>query len=321
MGDDSHLSRAPLRKSPGQVLRYLLQAMRPEQWIKNAPVFAGLVFAKEHLLTRFDTVAKVVVAFILFCFVSSAVYLINDVVDVENDRLHPDKRRRPIPAGDLSPGSALAAAILLSIACLGGIAVYLLSAPAPDPGWGWFGAVLAIYFIMQLAYIFRLKHIVLLDIFVIAGGFVLRAIAGAMVISVQITPWWLLSVFLLALFLGLGKRRSELRLDTSEVAGARPVLDDYSVIFIDYLLLIVVACTIVVYSIATFAAPLARQMSYPYLMTTIPFVIFALFRYLYLIVEGERGGEPAELLFRDRPFFVTILLWGIIVLVIQVGRV
>ena len=298
----------------------LLRAMRVKQWVKNVFVFAGIVFAEERLLTQGDAWLKVSLAFLFFCFVSSSVYLINDLADLEQDRQHPQKRLRPLAAGQLSPRLAGVTAILLPIGCFALIVSIVVTTRPTDAGWAWFGLFLLLYLILQLAYTFLLKQIVLVDVFAISAGFILRAVAGAAILLVNITPWWLLSLFFLALFLGLGKRRNELQVLGQTAGNHRRTLQEYSPQFLDYLLLIDIASTIVVYSLATFTAPLGAHMAYPFLMLTVPFVVFALFRYLYLIIQKGKGGEPADLVFHDPPMLVTIISWGLLVLATQIVR-
>ena len=315
------------RAGAGDSAKHLLLAMRPKQWVKNAFVFLGIVFAEQHLFTQVWAVGRVLVAFILFCLVSGCIYLINDLADIENDRKHPRKRHRPLASGRLSPTLAYWAAILFSIGALSFPFVLGLGAQGDVSGaglWqrleasralGWyaFGAILVMYFALQLAYTFYLKHVVILDLFCIAGGFVLRAVGGAAVLQVTIAPWWLVCVLLLALFLGLGKRRNELLVLESGAGSHRRILQEYSPHFLEHLITIDVACTIIAYSLATFTAPSAPQEPYPLLMATIPFVIYSMFRYLYLMYQRGEGGTPEELLFKDRPLLIAILLWGLLV--------
>lgn len=314
--------------NPATSLRFLLKAMRPKQWVKNAFVFAGIVFAGQHLFTQPWALARVAAAFVLFSLISGCVYLINDLADIEQDRQHPRKRYRPLASGQLSPKLASGAAIGISVVSLA--SPFLLGAIVPLPsgaaplwqrlessgalGWYAFGLVLLAYFILQLEYTFRLKHVVILDLFAIAAGFVLRAVGGAVVLQVIITPWWLVCVLLLALFLGLGKRRNELLVLESGAGSHRRILEEYSPHFLEHLITIDVACTIIAYSLATFTAPSVPQKPYPLLMVTIPFVIYALFRYLYLMYQRGEGGTPEELLFEDRPLLVSIALWGALVI-------
>jgi 4-hydroxybenzoate polyprenyltransferase len=262
--------------------------------------------------------------------ISGCVYLINDLADIENDRQHPRKRLRPLASGRLSPAFASSAAVVMSIGGL--VAPFAIGALIPVVagsagfwerlyearalGWYLFGVILLAYFLLQLAYTFYLKHVVILDLFCIAGGFVLRALGGATVVQVTISPWWLVCVLLLALFLGLGKRRNELLVLESGAGSHRRILEEYSGHFLEHLITIDVACTIVAYMFATYLAPGVPQKPYPLLMATIPFVIYALFRYLYLMFQKGEGGTPEELLFQDRPLLVSIALWGSLVVAI-----
>jgi 4-hydroxybenzoate polyprenyltransferase len=324
------------QSSPVEALKYLLLGMRPNQWVKNAFVFAGIVFAEQHLFTEPWALGRVALAFVLFCIVSGCVYLMNDLADIEQDRLHPKKKFRPLPSGRLSPTLARGAILVLGLSSLllpWFIALSGSSQTLPRPGglsmvraWakqlfidgtlGWyaFAVILLSYFLLQVAYTFRLKHVVIVDLFCIAGGFVLRALGGAAVLQVLITPWWLMCVLLLSLFLGLGKRRNELMVLEGSAAGHRRILQEYSLPLLDNLIGIVVACTILVYSQATFDAPSVPRRPFPFLMITIPFVIYALFRYLYLIYQKGEGGTPEELLLKDRPFFFSIAIWAILVM-------
>lgn len=320
MNQDAGPSTTYPRTSARGTLVNLLRAMRVKQWVKNIFVFAGIVFAEERLLTQGGALLKVSLAFLFFCLISSSVYLINDLADLEQDRQHPEKRLRPLAAGQLSPRLAGVIAILLPIGCAALIVSFVITTRPMDAGWAWFGLLLLLYFILQLAYTFLLKQIVLVDVFAISAGFILRAVAGAAILLVNITPWWLLSLFFLALFLGLGKRRNELQVLGGTAGKHRCTLQEYSPQFLDYLLLIDIASTIVVYSLATFTAPLVTLMKYPFLMLTIPFVVFALFRYLYLIIQKGKGGEPGDLVFHDSPLLITIVAWGFLVSTTQIVR-
>lgn len=300
--------------STATTLKYLFKAMRPKQWVKNAFVFAGIVFAEQHLFTNGWALAKTGAAFVFFCLISSSVYLINDLADIERDRQHPRKRMRPLASGKLSPTLARTTAIILSLGCLASSAAIAFTAAPEDLGWTWFSLVLLLYFVLQIAYTFALKNMVIIDLFAIAAGFVLRALGGAAILSVTITSWWLMCVLFLALFLGLGKRRNELQVLENGAGDHRRILQEYSPHFLEQLLTIDVACTIIAYSMATFTAPSVPKEPYPFLMLTIPFVVYAMFRYMYLIIQKGEGGEPAELLFRDRPFLISIVSWGLLVL-------
>ena len=280
----------------GETLAGLLQSMRPRQWPKNGVVLVGLVFARE--LGRPDLVLRAVAAAVLFCLLSGAVYLINDLLDVPKDRLHPVKRSRPLAAGRLSPVVAWVAA---GCAIVGG----LLAAYALSPA---FCGVAAGYLGLQALYVAALKHVVILDVLALAGGFVLRAVAGAVVVSVPISPWLYVCTMLLALFLALGKRRQELILLDAGAGGHRPALEQYTIGLLDHLIQVVTTSLLLAYMLYTFSAEnLPKNHA---MMFTVPFVLYGIFRYLYLVhVRGE-GGSPEEVLLRDRPLALCVLLWG-----------
>jgi 4-hydroxybenzoate polyprenyltransferase len=290
----------------------LLRAMRPRQWVKNIFVFAALAFS-EGRLWRFwvdpRPLLMVLGAFALFCMAASAIYLVNDLVDIEKDRAHPKKRNRPFASGRLSPTVGTVASVAMII-------VVVPAAALLDPSLR-FLAVLATYIAIQgFLYTYWLKNVVLLDILVLAAGFVLRAIGGAAVVGVLITPWLLLCMLLLALFLGIGKRRHELVLLEEGAGEHRRILQEYSLPMLDQMMSIVTASIIMAYSITAFLAPVAPQEPYPMLMVTIPFVIYAIFRYLYLIYIRGEGGSPDELLLKDLPLAGSVVLWGISVLAV-----
>lgn len=277
--------------------RALLRELRPKQWTKNALVLAGLVFSLRLLDP--SAVVKALAALLIFCAISSAAYIINDLADLERDRLHPLKRHRPIASGALSVGLArgvAAALLLVSVA----VAV-LLSWP--------FALVALTYFGVVVLYSFYLKHIVLVDVFAISSGFVLRAVAGTVVLGVTLSPWLLVCTVLLSLFLALAKRRHELVLLAEDAGGHRQILDEYSKPFLDQMIGIVTSSTVIAYSLYTFDAENLPENNS--MMLTIPFVLYALFRYLYLIYQRNEGGSPETLLLRDRPLLITILLWGL----------
>jgi 4-hydroxybenzoate polyprenyltransferase len=287
----------------------LLRAMRPKEWIKNLFVLLAIAFSQDLLWLQFESIAIVAVAFVLFCMVASAIYLINDLVDIEKDRTHPKKRYRPLASGRLSPTVAVVAAIGLLVAALplGFVLDYVSRARDLD-----FGIVLLAYFLVQgLAYSFYLKHIVILDIFTIAAGFVLRTVAGALVLDIAITHWLLLCMGLLALLLGLAKRRAELVLLESGAGEHRRILDEYSIPLLDQMISIVTAATIIAYSLFTATAETLPHNPFPVMMITVPFVIYALFRYLYLMYQRGAGGNTADILLKDRPFALSIVLWGL----------
>lgn len=285
------------------MLRLLLKAMRPRQWTKNLFVFAALVF--DGKLFHLDDFLRTLGAFALFCLVSSAIYLLNDIFDVESDRQHPLKRNRPIASGRLPIPLALTAAILLAVGSL--LASLAL-------GWA-LALTILLYLALMLAYSRWLKHVPIVDVLVIAAGFVLRVHAGTTVVAVErFSPWLYVLMTLLALYLGFGKRRAELALLASDATSHRKVLDGYTIPLLDQFITIVSGTTIVAYSLYTFFRPEAPANHT--LMLTIPFVMYAIFRYLYLIQVKQIGGEPEEILLTDRPFQISLLLWGLTVLAV-----
>ncbi len=292
-------ARANVRAVPYGALFRLL---RPRQWTKNAIVFAALVF--DHRLLDFEKFAIVVGAFVAFCLASSAVYLINDLRDVESDRLHPAKRSRPIASGLVSPRLALATAVVL-------LSVALPMAAALKPQ---FALVVAAYVLLMVGYSLFLKQVVILDVFSIAAGFVLRAAGGAVVIGVPISPWLYVCTILLALFIGFGKRRHELLLLEGAAGSHRRNLDEYSSELLDHFILISAAATVMAYSLYTFAAEsLPDDHS---MMLTIPFVLYALFRYLFLVHRRDAGGSPEQTLLNDMPLLACIVAWGVVTIAI-----
>lgn len=282
------------------MLSDLIGSMRPRQWPKNAFVFVALLF--DGKLLDLPSVLAVLGAFVLLCLMSGAVYIMNDLADVESDRLHPTKKNRPLASGRLNPRVAGAASFLLAAASL--IAGYFLSLEL--------AVILLLYLLAQIAYTFRLKHMVLLDVLTIAAGFILRIAAGVAVIDVErFSPWLYVFGGFLALFMALGKRRAELVLLGGGAATHRAILQDYSLDLIDRLQGIVTTSAVVAYSLYTFLAEGLPQNHA--MMLTIPFVLYGIFRYLYLIhVRGE-GGAPEEILLRDRPLQITLLLYGVMV--------
>ncbi len=278
-------------------LAILIRAMRPTHWLKNGVVFAALVFG--HRLADPISIVRTVLAAAIFCLLSSAMYLVNDVRDAERDRLHPIKRQRPVAAGLLSPGLALASAGgLLLVAALGAAALGAA-----------FFAVCAAYVALMTAYSWGLKQVAIVDVLVIAIGFVLRAASGALAIDVTISPWLLVCTMLLALLLGFGKRRHELA-TLGNAAAHRRNLDDYTLPMLDQFVAIVAAATVIAYAVYTFDAPNAPGDHR--MLLTIPFVLYAIFRYLFLIHARNEGGSPEALLLRDRPLATAILLWGVV---------
>jgi 4-hydroxybenzoate polyprenyltransferase len=303
-----------VERSFAQRAAALFKGLRPKQWMKNLLVFAGFIFTLNAEWRPFSPemwgfLGRTACAFALFSLISSSIYLLNDIRDVEKDRLHATKRNRPIASGALSPKLALAVALVLMPACL--VLGFMLS-PA-------FAAVLAGYLVMQFGYIFALKEVVLLDVFVLALGFVMRAVSGAVVIGVTISPWLYTVTLLGALFLGLCKRRSELVLLDQDAASHRKILAKYTPSLLDSLISIVASSTVMAYSLYTFTSP--RQPSNNLMMLTIPFVIFGLFRYVYLAHTHNAGGSPEEVFLKDKPLIGTLGLWVVTtLLVLTLGR-
>ncbi|MBK9749977.1 MAG: decaprenyl-phosphate phosphoribosyltransferase [Chloroflexi bacterium] len=274
--------------------------MRPKQWTKNVVVYAGIVF--DGQLFNVDAFLRITLGFVLLCLISSSIYLINDLVDIEADRQHPKKRFRAIPSGQLPVPIAIGSAIILVITTLGiGFAL--------SP---YFAAVLLTYLIIHLLYSFYLKHIVLLDIFAVASGFILRVLAGVTLVQVMaFSPWLYASIGLLALFLVIGKRRQELVMLADKAGSVRATLDSYNLPLLDDMLRMVTTATLVTYILYTIEAPSILLAGTNLALLTVPFVLYALFRYLYLIhVKGE-GSAPDEVLLKDRPLLIAILLWGL----------
>jgi 4-hydroxybenzoate polyprenyltransferase len=284
-----------------QLLAYVA-ALRPKQWTKNAIVFAALVFD----LKLFDLHRLVLAsgAFVCFCLVSSAVYIVNDLRDIESDRLHPRKRQRPIPSGQISSTTAWG---MVAVLILAGVPVGLLLQPE-------FGAVLLCYLVLMTAYTFVLKHLVIVDVFAISAGFVLRAAGGAIVLDVPISPWLYVCTVLLSLFIGFGKRRHELLLLDDTAGLHRRNLDEYTPELLDQFIMISAAATIMAYSLYTVEAEtLPDDHS---MMLTIPFVVYAIMRYLFLVHRRDGGGSPEQILLSDMPLLGCIVLWGIVAVAI-----
>lgn len=288
----SHINR-------DSALTMIFKSMRPKQWTKNLILFAGLIFSQKIMQEGF--VLKTFFAFVIFCLLSGSVYLINDMVDVEKDRKHPKKRYRPLASGNLSIKTAVTATIFLTVFSL--ISAFELRTI--------FGAVSLAYFLLTLSYSFKLKNIVIIDVIVIALGFTLRAIAGAVVIAVNISPWLLVCTFLLALFLALTKRRHELILLDDKAQSHRKILDEYQPEMLDQMISVVTSSIVMAYSLYTFTAGHSI-----YLMGTIPFVVYGIFRYQYLAHSTDIGGTPENALLKDPPMVINILLWVISCLVI-----
>ncbi|MGQ9457129.1 MAG: decaprenyl-phosphate phosphoribosyltransferase [Anaerolineae bacterium] len=281
----------------------LLKTMRPKQWVKNIFVFAALVFDEKLFQPPF--LLRTTAAFVLFCLISGTVYIINDIADREKDRQHPTKRDRPLASGRLSPQVAWAGAAAFFVCSTAG-------AFALDPALG--GVILG-YFVMQVAYSFLLKDLVIVDVLAIAAGFLLRVQAGVITAhATRFSPWLYICMTLLALFLGIGKRRGELVLLAGNAENHRRVLDEYNLHFLDEMIAMVTSSTVMAYSLYTFSAPnLPANHS---MMLTIPFVLYGLFRYLYLIHVRGAVEPPDELVLQDKPLMLNFLLWGLAVVAV-----
>jgi 4-hydroxybenzoate polyprenyltransferase len=285
------------------MLLALLKTMRPRQWTKNGFVFFALVFDKQ--LFQFIPLARTIAGFFLFCFISSAVYIFNDLADIEADRQHPEKKNRPLPSGELAVGAAWTAGVLLVALT---IPLGWILSPA-------FAGVLAIYFLINLAYSRWLKHVPIVDVLILAAGFVLRVHAGTTLIEVErFSPWLYVVTTLGALYLGFGKRRAELGLLAHGAGSHRKVLEGYTLPLLDQYITIVSAATILAYSLYTFSAPnLPANHS---MMLTIPFMAYIIFRYLYIIQVSHDAGAPEEVLLTDRPMQIAIVLFGLAIVAI-----
>jgi len=282
----------------------LIKTMRPRQWFKNVFIFAPLVF--DQKLFQLPYLSRTTAGFVLLCLISGTVYIINDLVDIEKDRNHPRKRYRPLASGELGRG----------LATVGSLVIPLIALPLGfllDPG---LGAVLSGYLLIQIAYSFWLKHLVIIDVMVVASGFLLRVAAGVPLVEAErFSPWLYVCMTLLALLIGFGKRRHELVLLRGEAAEHRQALQEYNLSLLDHIVSIVTASTLLAYSLYTFSAPnLPRNHT---MMLTIPFVLYGIFRYLYLIHVKELGGAPEEIVLSDRALQVDILLWGLSVVIVM----
>ncbi len=294
----------------GSRIRALLLSMRPRQWTKNLALFVGLVFAQQ--LLNFASLERAFIAFVVFCLASSSIYLLNDILDLENDRQHPLKSKRPLASGNLPISWAIATMGILIVGCVG-LTLLIFSIPYQQQTDTFallgganvlFAFTVAAYLLLMALYSVRLKHVVVLDVFIIASGFVLRIVAGAVVIPVMISPWLYLVTILLSLFLALSKRRHELVLLQGEASNHRQILKEYSLPLLDQMITIVTAATIMAYSLYTFQGPTGNHR----LMITIPLVLYGMFRYLYLIHMRMEGGSPEEVLLRDRHMLGTVVL-------------
>ncbi|MDD5382115.1 MAG: decaprenyl-phosphate phosphoribosyltransferase [Candidatus Margulisbacteria bacterium] len=282
----------------------MLQALRPAQWTKNLFVFAGIVFSLKLFVPAL--LFKVVLAFVLFCVLSGAVYLINDVRDIESDKKHPVKKLRPIASGKLSIFQALIIAVILAL-------FSLLAAFHLDPS---FALVALTYFLLMILYNYFLREMVILDVFSIAAGFVLRAVAGVVVIGVELSPWLIICTILLSLFIALGKRRHELITLAGTAVEHRRILDEYNPQLLDQMISAVAGSTVMAYALYTLWPETIAKFKTHNLVYSVPFVLYGIFRYLYLIYQKEQGGKPEEILLTDIPLMIDLAFWVVSLMVI-----
>lgn len=283
------------------MIKELIVSMRPRQWYKNLVIFIGIVFSLN--LLNFNLWIDAAAAFAVFCALSGSIYLINDILDIEKDKNHPKKRLRPIASGKLKPAHAMVFALSIIIIVLG--IAYLINTL-------FLGAAIT-FFLLILIYSVFLKHIIIVDIMIISTGFVIRAIAGCLAVSVLISPWLIICAFLLALFLGIGKRRHELVLLGEKSGEHRKILDGYSTEMLDQMINITTSALIMSYSLYTFFTGKI------FIMLTIPFVFYGIFRYMYLVHTENFGGEP-EMLFKDKGMLMSMVLWVLLVISVLYGN-
>ncbi len=275
----------------------IFESLRPKQWLKNLFIFAPLIFSQNVL--QWPLLQRTLLGFLAFCLLSGAVYIFNDLRDLEEDKHHPLKSRRPLASGRLKKSHAWIAFILTGA---GSLALSYALSPK-------FFAAALVYFILQTAYSLGLKHIVILELFIIAAGFVLRVVAGGLIIDVSLSPWLLICTFLLALFLAMSKRRHELVLLEDDAQAHRPILKEYSPLLLDQMISVVTASTVVAYCLYTISDETVAKFGTTNLIFTVPFVIYGIFRYLYLVHQKNLGGSPEALILKDRPLLMTLILW------------
>jgi 4-hydroxybenzoate polyprenyltransferase len=285
-------------------MRNLFSTLRSQQWVKNFVLFAGLIFSQN--LEKPEFILKSVAGFALFCLLSSSVYIFNDIMDVDSDRKHPLKSSRPIASGKISIPTATLLFVVFALIALG------LSF--------WLNPVFALtalsYFVLNLLYSVYLKNVVIIDVMCIAAGFVIRAVAGAVVIGVEISTWLVVCTILLALFLGFGKRRHELLLLENQATDHRKILSEYSPYFLDQMISVVTASTVIAYAFYTLSSEVETKLGTKHMDLTIPFVLYGVFRYLYLIHQKEGGGSPTRMLLTDKPILANVILWLLAVVLI-----
>lgn len=279
------------------VIVEVLKSIRPLQWSKNFFIFGPLLFSENILVV--PLILKTCLAFGVFCLISGSIYIFNDLMDLEEDRKHPEKSKRPLAAGRLKKNQGAIAFVILSI--FGFAAAFLINK--------YFVYIILFYYLIQIWYCLRLKHVVILDVFIISIGFIIRVAAGALAIKVQISPWLLICSMLLALFLALSKRRYELSLFAEDAGQHRPILKEYSLGLLDQMISIVTASTVIAYCLYTISSDTVTKFGTNELIYTVPFVLYGIFRYLYLVHQRSEGGSPEMLILKDKPLLLVILLW------------
>lgn len=282
------------------MIKYIILSMRIQQWVKNLFIFAALIFSG-HLFKLYD-LWLTAAGFIVLSFASSAVYLFNDVVDSEKDKLHPEKSHRPIPSGKLQPSTAISVFFLFTTLSL--ICAYLINP--------YFGMIVLIYILTNIAYSFWLKSLVIIDVMTISFGFVLRVVSGAIIINVPTSEWLIICTILLSLFLGFSKRRSELVLLENTANTHRSVLTKYSPHFLDQMIGIVTASTVMSYALYAISEETILKFGTKYLIYTVPFVLYGIFRYLYLVHKKQEGGNPTHTILTDLPLIINVLFWVLV---------
>ena len=278
-------------------IAHILESMRPQQWLKNFFIFAPLIFSQN--VTNPDLFKKSLLAFAVFCLLSGALYILNDLKDMAEDKLHPLKSRRPIAAEKLKRSHAVIAFVVVSLISF--LLCLLLNLN--------FFYIALFYFVLQMAYSFRLKHVVILDVFIVAAGFFIRVIAGGLAIEVYISPWLLICTALLALFLAMSKRRHEIILLEQDAENHRPILKEYSPYLLDQMIAVVTASIVIAYCLYTISEETVTKFGTTKLIFTVPFVLYGIFRYLYLIHQKSEGGTPEVLILKDKPLLLDIFFW------------
>ena len=291
------------------MIKNIIQAMRPHQWTKNFFIYAALIFSQN--IFNLSLLIKTTIAFSAFCLISSALYIFNDLKDLEEDKLHPLKSKRPIASGKIKKSTAILVIIILSL--LGFSSAFTLNKN--------YFIITLVYFLIQVSYSIKLKHIVILDVFVVAFGFLIRVMAGGLAIEVSLSSWLLICTILLALFLALSKRRHELVLLEDDASEHRPILEEYSPYLLDQMIAVVTASTVIAYCLYTISEETVTKFETTNLIFTVPFVLYGIFRYLYLIHQKTEGGSPEALIIKDKPLLIDIFLWiATAVIILYISR-